>query len=400
MKLFLAIQFILQILGEFLIVRFCIKNFEWGYLAVGCFLGLNFCMILISDIMFRIFYRMKFGISYKIIKKVPINKIHIESHPYLPYVYKENFATTERTDLMYPLHKGRFKSPKLKTGNLYHNDGLDGSRKMVPKNSRNELKIVCLGASTTGNYIQENEEVCSYPIFLEEKLKSKLQDRHVVVHNCGQGGWTSAEVFINFSLKIVDLKPDVVVIYHAYNDLQAGLTPGYKSDYSHYRRNFGEVVAGMKFSRFIPNIPLASLNFLYSSIFPWINPRFGLLQCLRKGSPDLSRDFESIPTLKRNIEHIIHICEGRGIKVVLSTFANFLYEGIEASKVHRKYAYGLELENNAILDLAETYNIPIVDNRKLIPSEEKYFVDSIHFTPEGMNLLASNFVQPILDAIK
>jgi len=29
----------------------------------------------------------------------------------------------------------------------------------------------------------------------------------------------------------------------------------------------------------------------------------------------------------------------------------------------------------------------------LIPSEEKYFLDSLHFTPEGMKLLAKNIAK-------
>ena len=36
---------------------------------------------------------------------------------------------------------------------------------------------------------------------------------------------------------------------------------------------------------------------------------------------------------------------------------------------------------------------PIVDNANLIPSEEKYFLDSLHFTPEGMKLLAKNIAK-------
>jgi hypothetical protein len=31
-----------------------------------------------------------------------------------------------------------------------------------------------------------------------------------------------------------------------------------------------------------------------------------------------------------------------------------------------------------------------VDNAALGPSEERYFVDSVHFTPEGMRLIAEN----------
>ena len=41
--------------------------------------------------------------------------------------------------------------------------------------------------------------------------------------------------------------------------------------------------------------------------------------------------------------------------------------------------------------LSDTYNTPFVDQYKLIPKKKKYFVDTIHFSPAGMKLLAENF---------
>ena len=35
-------------------------------------------------------------------------------------------------------------------------------------------------------------------------------------------------------------------------------------------------------------------------------------------------------------------------------------------------------------------NLKLIDNSSLIPREEKYFVDTIHYTHEGMSLLAKN----------
>ena len=36
----------------------------------------------------------------------------------------------------------------------------------------------------------------------------------------------------------------------------------------------------------------------------------------------------------------------------------------------------------------------------LVPKEDKYFVDTVHFTPEGMHLIAENISHPIIEYIK
>lgn len=79
---------------------------------------------------------------------------------------------------------------------------------------------------------------------------------------------------------------------------------------------------------------------------------------------------------------------------------SFLYEDIRTSDLHIKYHEGVILENNVIQKLATLHNIPIVDNSKLIPLEEKYFVDSVHFTPEGMQFLAHNFADVVTKMIE
>ena len=63
-------------------------------------------------------------------------------------------------------------------------------------------------------------------MLLEKKLNDRFPEKDIIVYNCGMGGWTTAEILINFILKVYDYKPDLVIFYHAYNDIQAYLTPG------------------------------------------------------------------------------------------------------------------------------------------------------------------------------
>jgi hypothetical protein len=89
-----------------------------------------------------------------------------------------------------------------------------------------------LGASTTGNELEHDGVIYSYPLEPERILKEKFPELNLEVNNCGVGGRTTAEILIDFLLSGIDTSPDIVVLYHAYNDLQPSLTPGFLSDYS------------------------------------------------------------------------------------------------------------------------------------------------------------------------
>jgi len=53
------------------------------------------------------------------------------------------------------------------------------------------------------------------------------------------------------------------------------------------------------------------------------------------------------------------------------------------------------MENEIIKKLSKKNNIYFVDSENLIPKNEDYFVDSIHFSHNGMTLLADNFAKKI-----
>ena len=50
-----------------------------------------------------------------------------------------------------------------------------------------------------------------------------------------------------------------------------------------------------------------------------------------------------------------------------------------------------------MFDLARINKLKLVDNYSLIPQDKKYFVDSVHFSPAGMQLVAKNIADVMLD---
>ena len=83
----------------------------------------------------------------------------------------------------------------------------------------------------------------------------------------------------------------------------------------------------------------------------------------------------------------------KNIDIILSTFCHILYKGIENNPLSIADEI-VEKENDIMKKLARN-NIKIVDNAKIIPKDEKFFVDSIHFSHLGMELIAQNFANKI-----
>jgi len=334
------------------------------------------------------------------IPKIPFADIYVEPHPYLPYVTKKNFITPKTTSAQYPLNRDKkYVFGRYLTNSMGYINGPKGNREIIVPKPEGLIRINCLGASTTGNYLDFDGKNFSYPLELEKILKKEFPEKNIEVNNCGVGGRTSAEILIDFALNIIDTKPDIIVIYHGYTDLAPSITRNFRSDYSHAKRNLGEVWHYYKIASMVPSVPLASYNFIVNKLFGY-NIRNSLLNAISRGKIDLSSAFNGIQTYRRNIEHIVNLCKANGINVVLSTFCHYMYDDIKNSRIHIKYKEGVLMENEAIRDIALKNSIILVDNYRLFRYEEKYFVDSIHFSPEGMNLLASNISKALIPLLE
>lgn len=387
---------IMWVLGVFLIFPSIIA-FSYGEGVSGkatTFMVLEIILLLGAEAFFRLGYRFYAGSPYEPLPRIPFKNIYVEPHPYIPFIYKRNFVTEKGGPATYPLHKGQFFFGQYTTNNLRFANGLGGNRDIAIPKPEGLLRINCIGASTTGNYIESNGQAFSYPMELERMLKSTMSVP-VEVNNCGQGGYNSADIMVRFALQVIDTQPDVVVIYHAYNDIRAYLTPGFESDYFHVRRNLGESYWKFALAAKIPYIPVKFLNFLVNQWLPG-NIRNSLLDQVTKGTLDSGLDPSiGLSAYQRNLQHIIDLCRCNGIQVVLSTYCHFLHDAIKDDPLHLLYGSIVKKENEIMRRLADKNELKLIDNAVLVPQEERYFVDSVHFTPEGMRLIASNIAEII-----
>jgi lysophospholipase L1-like esterase len=350
--------------------------------------------LIFADISFRFLYLLIRGQRYIPQYRAKSKDLYAKPHPYVPYVYKPHFKTLENAIPNYPLHKEKFTYSNLITNNLGFANGPNGDRDVSMDKPINQYRINCLGASTTGNYITQGNKNYSYPLELETLLNEAYR-QEVEVNNFGLGGYNSADILVRFLFEIVETDPDMVIIYHGHNDIKSYLTPDFKHDYSHSKINLGENYWKFQIGEKMPFLPFHFINFIVEKWFP-IGVRNSLLDFVSKGKIDLNIDpKQGLEVYRRNLEYLIEICKSKGIKVVLSTYAHFLHNNIKNSELHKKYSEIISKENAIIRDLSKRHKLTIVDNANLIPAEEKYFLDSVHFTPEGMKLLANNIAKSL-----
>lgn len=384
-----------------LIFLFPIYIFRYFYFDSYIYLFILLVLeIFIFNFIFKLTYFYIKKKKFNIPKQVNFEDLHIEPHPYLPFIYKENFQIRNETILYSEINNEKFKTPKLKTNNYRFINGVNGDRNIQIPKPKELFRINCLGASTTGNYLMRNNENFSYPLRLEKLLKDNLGSNYEV-NNCGQGGYTSIEILIRFCIQIIDTSPDLIILYHGYNDIRSYLTDNYKSDYSNSKKNLSNEYWKIKI--YLKIFKYIKISFLYFLLNKWFNFNIknSLLDIVSIKKINKNLDYkDGLITFKRNIENLILLCKAKNIDIILSTFCYYLHENIANDSLSKKYDFILSEENKIIEELSNKYNITLVDNNKIIEKNSNNFLDSIHFTPEGMEKIAFNFYEIIRDKYK
>ena len=238
--------------------------------------------------------------------------------------------------------------------------------------------------------MEDENGVHSYPLELEKILKEKFPNKNLEVNNCGTGGYVSSDLLVRFLLQILDTDPDIVIFYHGYNDIRSYLTDDFAEDYSHSRKNLGEKYHKFYLGSLIPYIPLNFVNYLQSQWLPQ-NHRYSLIDSISHGKFNFENQknlIKGLESYKRNIQNLITICKAKNIKIVLCSFCFYLHKFVKDEKLHHLYKDIVNKENTIIKELANYNNVDYIDINNLIEKNDENFVDTIHFTPDGMKKFA------------
>jgi len=320
---------------------------------------------------------------------------------------------------LYSRHRyvGYYPTPDYERGPNRHNSlGYRGEEIVLPK-PKGEFRIVCLGGSTT--YTTSTQDYRkSYPYLLEQELKKRGYS-NVTVINAGAGSWTSWETLVNFEFRVLDLGPDMIIVYDAINDITSRFIwpPGaYRGDNSgrrapngnqDLRRNLWEhsTLIRILMTRAGRLRPQADLERGHDKSAPTYYGYEFLLQKRQGRYPEgifkQVSAFEMLKTnqpvyFKRNLENLVTLAKLRGIKTVLSTFAYSPDFPTEPWVSSEEYQYGYREMGEVVKEVAREEGADLFDLASLFPKDKDYFTDGIHTTEKGTELMARLFADHIV----
>ncbi|UCH20944.1 MAG: SGNH/GDSL hydrolase family protein [Deltaproteobacteria bacterium] len=288
-----------------------------------------------------------------------------------------------------------------------------------------EIRIAAIGSSTTANINLSYSE--NWPGYLGTSIQKALPNKKIRIINAGVPGFDTAQSVCNLALRVMPLKPDIVIIYHAYNDLKAiRKNEAFKPDYSHIHKK-------PLYAYIQPNPFIRGLN--HSMIYVRTRNRHrqhkrekAIIENIKNMQSSLTRlDYvpkEAQDAFRQHMHILISIAQSGGAHVILSSFATLhnpnssargVMESKQATKLQKSelllighFVPGLTIDavfrginqyNEFLRALALEQHLGWVDNATTIPHDERYFVDRIHFTREGAALMAKNLFPVVIQEI-
>lgn len=251
------------------------------------------------------------------------------------------------------------------------------------------LRIACAGGSTTyGLYASDDDT--TWPFKLGAQLKERGHE--VEVLNFGCPGWTARSSATNLERKGYALKPDVIVVYHAYNDLMSNLEDEYVE-----RSKVDDPEQLKK--------PLPTVSYLqYSALLDFIASR------IRKGpkqeEADKKDEFreQNVEAFKRNLRRIVKRGGEEGARVFLCTFPTCYRPTLEESRqdgvpaietwydlcpmTYPNLMKGLVRYNAAVREVASETGATLIEIQETYPMDVKLYASPLHHSDPGEELVA------------
>ena len=305
----------------------------------------------------------------------------------------KEFAWTQHPYLVY------YPTPNYQKGQTYHNSLGYRNDEISLEKPGNVYRIVALGGSSTYDVtIQDNKK--TFTAQLEKLLKEKYGYPNVEVVNAGVPGYNSWEILINLEFRVLDLDPDLVIIYENTNDVHARLVEpsAYRGDDSGRRQSWQ-----------IPPVPVWEHSALLRILSRMTNftrqvsvddfvssPTFlswPYESRLMENDADPATILEKNPPIyfRRNLENMIAISEEHDIDVLFVTWAYSPYLNDYASKAY--YQKGFQENNEVVKDVANRHHIPLFDFAAVMPQDARYWADGRHVNEAGALEKATLFAE-------
>jgi len=281
-----------------------------------------------------------------------------------------------------------------------------------------EFRIACLGGSTTyGSMV--NDPKLAYPAQLERWLHS-MGYPHVRVINAGAEGWASHESLVNFEFRVLDLAPDLVIVYHAVNDLNGRMVWPFEAFQGD---NAGGVQHSPGLNAGVPLLhrsTIARMLLILSgkpshlalvgnfTVLPKTARYFAFMrQKLRGIYPTGYFEEASIMDMldhnppvyfRRNLENLVAVAEAHGVQPVLATFAYSDRVTGDPVLTSPEFARGIREHNQLIEEIGAKLSVPVFRFADAFPDDPPLFIGAVHLSSRGNRLKGRLFARYLIEA--
>lgn len=272
-------------------------------------------------------------------------------------------------------------------------------------------RIVVFGGSTTVNGPAYEEAGIHYPLVIQSSLKEALPQKTIEVINVGYAAYCTAHSLIQLALDVISWKPDLVILSHNFNDLMSSYWPGLTYDYSNKYSDEVFSVPNLKEIYTRPNV-----IFEHSQLYWYLRNRVKVIRGII-GSEMSRKSYGNEPPplaikiFKRNLQTFITVARANEAEVLLgsqplqpSEEYFLLHMAVKSYNVrmtyplHEEFVKHHRVFNNVIKEMADENNVMFLDNDTSFGGEKHYFIDFLHYSPEGVRKLGNNFASFLLSA--
>lgn len=251
-----------------------------------------------------------------------------------------------------------------------------------------DFVVVCLGGSTTYGF-KVDGNANTWPERLEAMLAERYPERRVRVYNLGVDMATTAVSLVNLALHGIRLDPDLIIVYHGYNDLDALGAVDFRTDHAHFYRDIPTDVAATSYQARLPRWLRWSFTFTVATgaldRASGVNDLAVAAQMPRHEHADPLFGFDAMLT---NLDSIRSVASGRGAQTI---FATFQFRDGEIDPLIREF-------NDALRAFFAHRGYDYVDQDALMPDLDATLqVDPCHFTQKGRDMMARNYFTHIVE---
>lgn len=262
---------------------------------------------------------------------------------------------------------------------------------------------------------------------LEKRLRAAYPQYQVEVQNLGAEWHTSEHDTIKLLFLAQDFAPDLVVTFHAINDLVRSLSPDmfadgrYWPDYRHYHGGAANLATG---GAKTPLLVRAAAGHWCSDL------RFDTMQLNGPDGRGIKgmrllfypktqeieiHQWKSLAAFRRNLDDFVQIARAKGLRVLLATQPS-LYRDDLTPDERRLLGFplshyfdgrrpslhsmvdGMRQFNDVTRNVARQNHVALVDLDTRMPKTTEYLYDDVHYTAAGSALVGNAFADTIIES--